>query len=82
MEEVKTIHVSSKGQIVIPYRIRRRLHIGPNTYLRIGEWQGDIMIKPVVMLSKLRGRFKGVSTADIRKMREEDKELEDKLASK
>ncbi len=82
MDEVKTIQVSSKGQIVIPYRIRRRLHISPKTYLRIGEEEGDIVIKPVVMLSKLRGKFKGVSTADIRKMREEDKELEYKLANK
>ncbi len=78
MREVKTIQVSSKGQIVIPYRIRRQLNIGPRTYLRIMERKGDIVIKPVVMLSELRGRFKGVTTADIRKMREEDIKLESK----
>lgn len=76
MEDSKTIQVSSKGQIVIPYRIRRRLRISPKTALRIKEEDGDILIKPVVMLSRLRGKFKGVNTADVRKAREEDKALE------
>ena len=42
-----TTVVTTKGQIVIPYRIRRKLNIKKGTKLYIEERDDELVIKPV-----------------------------------
>lgn len=75
MEETQTTTtMSSKGQVVIPFRLRRKLNLIKNERLIIKESHGEIIMKPVIRLSKLRGIDKGlgITSASVRKMREED----------
>ena len=53
--------VSSKGQIVIPASIRRRLGIKRGTRVLIEEEADKIILKPITRayVHSLRGRFKG-----------------------
>lgn len=57
------IKVSSKGQIVIPSSIRRRLGIKEGTRIQIELKEGDqeITLKPLTRdyVHSLRGRFRG-----------------------
>lgn len=42
-----TTVITSKGQIVIPAKIRKQLNIKKGTRLRIAEEEGKIIIQPV-----------------------------------
>ncbi|RLF89772.1 AbrB family transcriptional regulator [Thermococci archaeon] len=75
---MEVVKLSSKGQIVIPAKIRKELKLSKGDKLLI-ERKGDaIILRPVVKLSRLRGvdKIEGASE-EIEKIREEwDKEFE------
>jgi len=75
---MEIVKLSSKGQIVIPAKIRKELKLSKGDKLLL-ERRGDtIILRPVVKLSKLRGvdKIEGASE-EIEKMREEwDREFE------
>jgi len=78
MEKVK---LSAKGQIVIPARIRKELGLSEGDRLFIERRQGEVILKPVVKLSELRGidKLEGASK-EIEKMRREwDEEFEERM---
>ena len=52
---------TSKGQIVIPSSIRRRLGIKAGTRIQIEEKGNEIILKPITReyVHSLRGRFRG-----------------------
>ena len=77
MEKVK---LSAKGQIVIPARIRKELGLSEGDRLFIERRQGEVILKPVVKLSELRGidKLEGASK-EIEKMRRKwDEEFEER----
>lgn len=53
--------VTSKGQIVIPSSIRRRLGIKEGTRIEIEESGNEIILKPITReyIHSLRGKFRG-----------------------
>lgn len=53
--------VTSKGQIVIPSSIRRRLGIKEGTRIKIEESGNEIILKPITReyVHSLRGKFRG-----------------------
>ncbi len=75
---MEVVKLSSKGQIVIPAKIRKELKLSKGDKLLL-ERNGDtIILRPVVKLSKLRGvdKIEGASE-EIEKIRGEwDKEFE------
>ena len=78
MEKVK---LSAKGQIVIPARIRKELGLSEGDRLFIERRQGEVILKPVVKLSELRGidKLEGASK-EIEKMRKKwDEEFEERM---
>ena len=78
MEKVK---LSAKGQIVIPARIRKELGLSEGDRLFIERRQGEVILKPVVKLSELRGidKLEGASK-EIEKMRRVwDEEFEERM---
>lgn len=80
------ITLSSKSQLVLPAKLRRRFGLGRGDKLTIEEKNGAIVIRPVVKLSKLMGVDKGSGSAlleDLKAMRGEwDEELESMLKTK
>lgn len=52
---------TSKGQIVIPSSIRRRLGIKEGTRIQIEEKGNEIILKPITReyVHSLRGKFRG-----------------------
>jgi len=52
---------TSKGQIVIPSSIRRRLGIKEGTRIKIEESGNEIILKPITReyVHNLRGKFRG-----------------------
>ena len=58
---VDTSIVTTKGQLVIPARMRRRLGIHRGTLLALQEDRGRLVVQPVTadFIHSLRGKFKG-----------------------
>lgn len=77
---MEIVKLSSKGQIVIPAKIRKELKLSKGDKLLL-EREGDVIIlRPVVKLSKLKGvdKIEGASE-EIEKIRKEwDRELEER----
>lgn len=75
------VKLSSKGQIVIPYEIRKALALEEGDKLIVERHDHNIFIKPVVKLSRLRGIDKGAwedTSKEIEGVRERwDKEFEE-----
>lgn len=75
---MEIVRLSSKGQIVIPAKIRKELKLSKGDKLLV-ERRGDVIVlRPVVRLSELRGvdRLEGASR-EIEKIRKEwDREFE------
>ena len=75
---MEIVRLSSKGQIVIPAKIRKELKLSKGDKLLV-ERRGDVIVlRPVVKLSGLRGvdRLEGASR-EIEKIRKEwDREFE------
>jgi len=78
---MEIVRLSSKGQIVIPAKIRKELKLSKGDKLLL-ERKGDVIIlRPVVKLSTLRGidNIEG-ATEELKRIREEwDKEFEGRL---
>jgi len=78
---MEIVKLSAKGQIVIPARLRKELGLSEGDRLVIERKQEEVILKPVVKLSKLRGidKLEGASEK-IEKIRKEwDKEFEKRL---
>jgi len=77
---MEIVKLSSKGQIVIPAKIRKELKLSKGDKLLL-EREGDmIILRPVVKLSKLKGvdKIEGASE-EIEKIRKEwDREFEER----
>lgn len=54
-EEPDVIMVSSKGQVVIPKAIRKKLGIGPRTKLLVYDYQGAIVMKKIEVSNLIKG---------------------------
>jgi AbrB family looped-hinge helix DNA binding protein len=75
---MEIVKLSAKGQIVIPAWLRKELGLSEGDKLLIERKQEEVILKPVVKLSKLRGidKLEGASE-EIEKIREEwDEEFE------
>lgn len=81
-----TTVVTTKGQIVIPSKIRRRFNIKQGTKLYIVEKGGQIVLQPLTAdyFEKMAGILttKGKLTKAILEERAKEKEREDKKWSK
>lgn len=77
----ETSTVSSKGQLVIPVRIRRRFGIKPGTEVRFIERQGEIFFQPVTkeFIRSLRGFLKSETsiTQDLLRERKAEREADE-----
>lgn len=75
-------NVTTKGQLVIPARIRRRYGIKTGTRIRFLEREGEIILQPITgaAIRSLRGvlRSEAPVTADLLAERAKDKEREEK----
>jgi bifunctional DNA-binding transcriptional regulator/antitoxin component of YhaV-PrlF toxin-antitoxin module len=73
--------VSTKGQLVIPYELRQKYGIKPNTLMRWIDTGQGLMLVPLTddPISSSKGMLKdaNVSTKSYLKAKEEDKRLED-----
>jgi AbrB family looped-hinge helix DNA binding protein len=75
---MEIVKLSAKGQIVIPAWLRKELELSKGDKLLIERKQEEVILKPVVKLSKLRGidKLEGASK-EIEKIRKEwDEEFE------
>ena len=53
------VTVSTKGQIVIPARLRQRFHIRKGTRLAVFEEDGRLVVQPMTdFIRSLRGAFR------------------------
>ncbi len=69
---MEIVKLSSKGQIVIPAWLRKELGLSEGDKLLIERRQEEVILKPMVKLSKLRGIDKLEGTSDeIDKIRKE-----------
>ncbi len=77
--KIETSVVTSKGQMVIPARLRRRLGITKGTLISLVEDDGRIIIQPVTrdFIRGLRGSLKGEPSALslLLKERQRDRQL-------
>jgi len=79
---MEIVTLSSKGQIVIPSKVRKKFSLKEGDSLVIVEENDAIRLQPLVNLSELWGvdKLKNTKTM-LREMRKEwDDELEDKAA--
>ena len=55
------VKLSSKGQIVLPKGIRKALHIGPGSVLKVACDGQRIVLEPVAtsMIDRLHGKYTG-----------------------
>jgi len=81
-----TTIVTSKGQIVIPSKIRRHFNIKKGTRLCIIEKQGEIVLQPLTedYFANAAGilKTKGKLTQALMEERRKDKEREDRKWSR
>jgi antitoxin PrlF len=62
-----TLTVSSRGQITLPARIRRRLGIQAGGVVAADERDGELVLRPAIVME-----LDAYSDADIRQWNEED----------
>lgn len=79
--EMETAHVTSKGQLVVPSRLRRKYGIKPGTKICFIERDNEIVFQPVTpeYIRSVCGMLKSETpvTADLLKERARDKEREE-----
>ncbi|MBM5804544.1 MAG: AbrB/MazE/SpoVT family DNA-binding domain-containing protein [Candidatus Verstraetearchaeota archaeon] len=63
---MSTVTVSSKFQIVIPDKVRKRLGIMPKQKLLLLEKDGTLHLVPLKPIKETRGFVKGLDTRDLR----------------
>jgi AbrB family looped-hinge helix DNA binding protein len=75
--------VSSKGQLVVPARIRHRFGIKPGTRVRFIERGGEILFQPITkeFIRGLQGSLKSASSVTQDLLRERRAERDRKEAS-
>ena len=78
---METAYVTSKGQLVIPAKIRRKLGIKPGTKICFVERDHEILFQPVTKehIRNLAGMLKSAAsvTTELLKERKVDKEREE-----
>ena len=83
---MSTSNVTTKGQLVIPARIRRKFGIKSGTRVRFVERDGEIVLQPVTSaaIRSLCGILKNGSraTAELLSERARDREREDSKIAK
>ena len=81
-----TAYVTSKGQLVIPARLRKRYGITAGTKIRFVERGGEIVIQPVTkaFIRSVCGMLKSTKAAtdDLLKERLKDREREERRVEK
>ncbi len=79
-----TLTVSTKGQMVIPTKIRKKYNIQPQTKVELIDKGNEIVIIPLPKdpLHNSRGILKGVSTNDLLKLRWQEKRIEQQKAKR
>ena len=81
-----TAYVTSKGQLVIPARLRKRYGITAGTKIRFVERGGEIVIQPVTkaFIRSVCGMLKSTkaATEDLLKERLKDREREERRVEK
>ena len=78
---METAHVTSKGQLVVPSRLRRKYGIKPGTKVRFIERDNEIVFQPVTpeYIRSVCGMLKSETsvTQELLKERARDKEREE-----
>jgi AbrB family looped-hinge helix DNA binding protein len=78
---LETSTVTSKGQLVVPARLRRRFGIKPGTEVRFIEREGEIVFQPVTkeFIRSLQGslRANGSATEDLLRDRAADRKRQE-----
>lgn len=77
-----TTTVSARGQLVIPYKLREKYNVKPNTQVEWIDMGKGLMVIPISEdpIKSSRGMLKGtrISTESLLSARQEDKDLEEK----
>jgi AbrB family looped-hinge helix DNA binding protein len=63
---LETVSVSTKFQVVIPKAIRNSLEIKPGEKLVMYEKDGNIHLVRIEKISKFKGKFKKLTTKELR----------------
>ncbi len=83
---METAYVTSKGQLVVPARLRRRYGIKPGTKICFIERNGEILFQPVTReyIRSVCGMLKSETSAteELLKERAKDKEREEAKVEK
>lgn len=60
-QKIETVNFGTKGQVVIPRRLRREFEIEEGTKAQVYEENGNIVLKPITskFIKSLRGSLKG-----------------------
>ncbi len=58
-----TVKLSSKYQIVIPARIRKKLGLKPGQKMQVISYKNRIEFIPIMKIEESRGLFKGINTS-------------------
>lgn len=75
------VKVSSKGQVTLPARLRRRFNIKPGTYLRFIEEEHDFRVTLAPQgIASLRGKVAVSGSQDFKKARHAA--MEDRINAK
>ena len=61
-ENVSTVTISSKYQVVIPREIREKMGLQPGQKVQVMVHEGRIEMIPLVPISDLRGFVRGIDT--------------------
>lgn len=79
--KVNIVRISSKGQIVIPAKMRKELGLEKGDKMLIDRREGVIILKPIVKLSRLKGidRLEGASVEVDRVRKRWDREFDEIL---
>ncbi len=66
-QKLETVHFGSKGQVVIPRRLRREFEIEEGTKATVVATPEGILLKPITrtFIESLRGSLKGTKAMDV-----------------
>lgn len=75
---METAHVTSKGQLVVPSRLRRKYGIKPGTKIRFIERDNEIVFQPVTMeyIRSICGMLKSEASVTLELLKERAREKE------
>lgn len=72
IDPMPTVKVSPKFQVVIPLKVRERLHITPGQEVEVLLYNNRIELVPVKPMRQMRGFLRGIDTS---LEREQDRSL-------